>query len=75
MLVRGSSADVGRALTAVSLLVSFDWISDQLLDLLVGRLRIDVRERFGTEMVEKSLIFDIDMWRSGELGSDHEDFH
>ena len=53
LLRSGEYADVGRALTAVSLLVSFDWISNQLLDLLVGRLRIDVRERFGTEMVEK----------------------
>ena len=53
LLRSGEYADVGRALTAVSLLVSFDWISNQLLDLLVGRLRINVRERFGTEMVEK----------------------
>ena len=53
LLRSGEYADVGRALTAVSLLVSFNWISNQLLDLLVGRLRIDVRERFGTEMVEK----------------------
>ncbi len=44
LLRSGEYADVGRALTAVSLLVSFDWISNQLLDLLVGRLRIDVRE-------------------------------
>ena len=53
LLRSGEYADVGRALTAVSLLVSFNWISNQLLDLLVGRLRINVRERFGTEMVEK----------------------